>query len=369
MAFFARNKAPDTCVANAAALELDGVSLAYPSTLERSAGVHGIKLTVNDGEIIALLGPSGCGKTTTLRLIAGLERPDAGEVMLRGRVVSSNRRFVPAERRHIGFVFQDFALFPHLTVLENVSFGLRHLRQGARRARALEVLGEVGLADRADDYPNVLSGGQKQRVALARAIAPEPSILLLDEPFSGLDASLRQSLRAEMVQILRRVGCTAILVTHDAEEAMFMADRIVLLRDGVIEQVGAPDELYHHPKTAFVAAFFGEVNRFSAVVRKGECWTPAGLIETPDIPCGTLVEVVVRPEDLMVESGPATCGRCNGGSIALRRPLGQSTLYQVAVDDDQRQITARAPQQHRLAEGETVNVSVTPGHAMVFAHV
>ncbi|HKK28963.1 MAG TPA: ABC transporter ATP-binding protein [Alphaproteobacteria bacterium] len=349
------------------AVELQQVSLAYPSPRAKClAGVHGIDLSVTPGEIVALLGPSGCGKTTTLRLIAGLERPDSGMVTLRGQVVSGDSRFVPAERRQIGFMFQDFALFPHLTVIENVAFGLKRLGSGARRARALEALGEVGLADRANDYPDRLSGGQKQRVALARALAPGPSVVLLDEPFSGLDAGLRHSLRADTVQVLRRAGCTVILVTHDAEEAMFMADRIALMRDGEIEQIGTPTELYSKPATAFAAAFFGEVNRFHAVVQNGECWTPAGMIETPDLPCGTPVEIVVRPEQIHIESGPATCGRCNAGSVALRRSLGRSTLYQVSVDGGGVQLTARTPQQEALAEGDEVNVSISPGGAMIF---
>jgi iron(III) transport system ATP-binding protein len=174
-------------------------------------------------------------------------------------------------------------------------------------------------------------------------------------------------LRADTVRVLRHLGCTALMVTHDAEEAMFMADRIALMRDGQIEQIGTPGELYHHPATPFAAAFFGEVNRFSAVVRDGECWTPAGMIEAPGLPTGTTVEVIVRPDHLKVELGPATCGRCNGGSIALRRPLGRSTLYQVAVDGGQVHLTARVPERDELAEGDHVNVSVSAGEALVFA--
>ncbi len=351
-----------------AALELRQVSLAYPSPRAKSAaGVCEIDVSVAEGEILALLGPSGCGKTTTLRLIAGLERPDQGSVVLRGQMVSGNGRYVPAERRQIGFMFQDFALFPHLTVLENVAFGLKNMSPAARRDRARAVLSEVSLAERADDYPDRLSGGQKQRVALARALAPSPSIILLDEPFSGLDAALRQTLRAETVQVLHRNNCTAVLVTHDAEEAMFMADRIALMHDGRIEQIGAPADLYNHPASPFVAAFFGEVNRFASVVVDDECWTPAGVIEAPDLPSGTPVDIIVRPEQLLVEYGPATCGRCNAGSVVLRRPLGRSTLYQVSVDDGQVQLTARGAQHDSLAEGDDVNVSVEPGCAMVFA--
>jgi iron(III) transport system ATP-binding protein len=354
-------------VARGIAVDLRDVHLAYPSAkVESRAGVHGISLSVGEGEILALLGPSGCGKTTTLRLIAGLETPDSGTISLRGAVVSGGKRFLPAEQRRTGFMFQDFALFPHLTVVENVGFGLKRLRNGAKRARAMAMLEEVGLADKADAYPDQLSGGQKQRVALARALAPEPSVILLDEPFSGLDASLRQSLRAETVRVLKNTGTTAIMVTHDAEEAMFMADRIALLNDGVIEQVGTPAELYQHPRTPFVASFFGEVNQFTATVRDGTCWTPAGLVETPDLPSGTSVEVLVRPDQLHVARGPAGCGRCNGGTVALKRPLGRSTLYQLEVDGFTLPLTARAGQDGPLDEGDQVNVSIPAGAALVF---
>lgn len=354
-------------VARGIAVDLRDIHLEYPSAKVQSrAGVHGISLSVGEGEIVALLGPSGCGKTTTLRLIAGLETPDSGTIRLRGSVVSGGRKFQPAEQRRIGFMFQDFALFPHLTVLDNVAFGLKRLRNGAKRTRAMAMLEEVGLTEKADAYPDELSGGQKQRVALARALAPKPSVILLDEPFSGLDASLRQSLRAETVRVLKHTGTTAIMVTHDAEEAMFMADRIALLNDGVIEQVGTPAELYRHPRTPFVAGVFGEVNRFGAVVQDGACWTPAGLVETPNLPCGTAVEVLVRPDQLHVAPGPGGCGRCNGGTVVLRRPLGRSTLYQLDVNGSPLPLTARAGDGDSLAEGDQINVSIPNGAALVF---
>ena len=354
-------------MANRVAVDLQNVHLAYPSpSVDSRVGVHGVSLSVYDGEILALLGPSGCGKTSTLRLIAGLETPDSGTISLRQQVVSGDRAFVPAERRRIGFMFQDFALFPHLTVAENVGFGLRGMRTAARRERVALMLAEVGLRDKANQYPDHLSGGEKQRVALARALAPEPSVVLLDEPFSGLDASMRNSLRAETVRVLKRTGTTAIMVTHDAEEAMYMADRIALMKDGLVEQIGTPADLYHHPQTPFAASFFGEVNRFAAIVQDGSCWTPAGLIETPSIASGTPVEILVRPDQLHIERGPADCGRCNGGTVALKRPLGRSVLFQLSVDGADAPLTARGPDGSALDEGDVVNVSVRDGKAMVF---
>ena len=370
MGFFSRNPLQHTLRRTdcAAAVELSDVRLTYPSARSKSkAGVSGIDLTIKNGEIVALLGPSGCGKTTTLRLIAGLERADSGTISMRGEIVCSASRFVASEHRRVGFMFQDFALFPHLTVLENVTFGLRRQKVAVRNARALELLNEVGLAERANDYPDRLSGGQQQRVALARALAPQPDMILLDEPFSGLDAGLRTTLRAETARILRKVGCTVVMVTHDGEEAMFMADRIVLMNNGNIEQIGSPADLYHRPATAYAASFLGEVNRFDAVVHGGECWTPAGMIATPGHSDGTSVDIVVRPEDLKIERGPATCGRCSAGAVSVRRSLGQSALLQVDIEDTDLNVTARTGLHSPLVEGDVVNVSVTDGGAMVFA--
>ena len=242
-------------------LLLDGVSKRFSPT--DPPAVDGLSLRVAEGEILALLGPSGCGKTTTLRLIAGLENPDAGTITLRGQVVAGPGRAVPAEERGIGIVFQDYALFPHLTVADNVAFGLP---RAARRSRVEPVLDLVGLGGFGPRYPHELSGGQQQRVALARALAPAPALMLLDEPFSNLDADLRAQMRDEVERILRTSGTTAVFVTHDQEEAFTLADRVGVLQAGRMEQLAPPQELYHRPATRFVAAFVGAADFLPGLV-------------------------------------------------------------------------------------------------------
>lgn len=223
------------------------------------AAIEDISFDVEPGEVVVLLGPSGSGKTTLLRLIAGLERPDAGSIALNGDLVSDPERgvWVPPERRRVGFVFQDYALFPHMTALQNVAFALPHLSRRERRARAQAMLTQVGVSHLARRYPHELSGGEQQRVALARALAPRPRVLLLDEPFSNLDRGLRVRLRAELKGLLKQLGITAVFVTHDQEEAFELGDRLVVLHQGHIEQIGSPQEILQTPKTRFVAEFFG----------------------------------------------------------------------------------------------------------------
>ncbi|HEX7039750.1 MAG TPA: ABC transporter ATP-binding protein [Trueperaceae bacterium] len=260
------------------------------------AAVDGLDLEVARGEVLCLLGPSGCGKTTLLRLIAGFERPDAGCVEVAGEVVASDRVMVRPEHRRIGFVFQDFALFPHLTVLDNVAFGLRGSREEKRR-RAAEVLALVGLTVFDSRYPHQLSGGQQQRVALARALAPRPHILLLDEPFSNLDASLRGSTRDEVRAILVRSGITAVMVTHDQEEALSFGDRVAVMRDGKVQQVGTPEEVYFHPSTAFVASFLGRTNLLRGLAEGRTARTPIGPVPLAGAAEGRVI-ISLRPDHL-----------------------------------------------------------------------
>ncbi len=293
-------EAPYSSVAEtktAAPLRLDGLRKAYGDV----TAVDGVELEVEPGSICALLGPSGCGKTTTLRLIAGLERPDAGRIRIGDRVLSGDDEFVPPERRRIGMVFQDYALFPHLDVAGNVGYGL-----GRRpdRARVAEVLELVGLADEASRPVHELSGGQQQRVALARALAPTPELILLDEPFSNLDAGLRDRLRQEVREILARARVTALFVTHDQAEALSIAETVAVMRDGVIEQVGTPEEIYSRPAARWVAGFLGEVEVLPGEASAGRVKCELGSFSAEHGVDGA-VDVLIRPESIAIGiSGP-----------------------------------------------------------------
>ena len=300
-------------------VQLDKVSKSFGFT----RAVEGVTLAVHPGELFAVLGPSGCGKTTLLRLIAGFERPESGAVTVGGRVVAGNRNWVAPERRRIGMVFQDYALFPHLTVERNVAFGCgRSNLDGPRRALEL-----VGLQHKADRHPHELSGGERQRVALARALAPEPEVVLLDEPFSSLDATLRADLRREVELILRDAGATAILVTHDQEEALTLADRLALMREGRIVQVGAPEDVYAQPAERWAAQFVGEVNVLPGVVRGDFVHTDVGSFDVV-LPAGGAatgsVHIAVRPEQLEFRAG-----REANAEVVEREFRGHDVLYRL----------------------------------------
>ena len=253
----------------------------YPS-------VQGIDIEVGDGQVVSLLGPSGCGKSTILRLAAGLERPEQGIIKLDGHNVAGDKTFIPPEERGIGLVFQDYALFPHMTVRENILYGLEgnrstniDIKQFENRVE--EALNQVDLIDYIHAMPHELSGGQQQRVALARALAPKPKLILLDEPYAGLDSRLRERIRDEMLHVLKDIGTAVLLVTHDSEEAMFMSDYIYVMSKGKIEQGGRPIDLYCRPDNAFVAEFFGEVNRIDGPIVNGRIVSPsANLISMPE---------------------------------------------------------------------------------------
>ncbi len=261
----------------------------------KAASIRGVDFSVAEGETVCLLGPSGCGKTTTLRLIAGLEIPRAGFVRVDGVDVSSAGKAVPPEERPFGMLFQDYALFPHLSVERNVEFGLRRYPAAEKARRVAEGLKLVGAEELRKRFPHTLSGGQQQRIALARAMALEPRCLLLDEPFSGLDATLRYAVREETRQILRRKGIASIIVTHDAEEAMHLSDRIILMRQGRIEQDGSAEDLYFSPRSAFAARFFGDVERFVGLgLGNGRVQSPFGMLSCPHCDRAGPVEILVR---------------------------------------------------------------------------
>ncbi len=352
-------------------LHLDRVSHWYDTV----QAVDDLSLAVYPGELVCLLGPSGCGKTTVLRLAAGLEALQAGSVRLDGRTVADGRIDVPPEARSVGLVFQDYALFPHLTVRENVMFGLHKLSRAERRRRAEATLRQVGMAEAGDSHPHMLSGGQQQRVAVARALAPQPRVMLLDEPFSGLDVSLRQQVRDETLHVLKNSGAATLMVTHDPDEAMFMADRVALMRAGRLEQVGIPCELYNSPASPFVASFFGDVNRIPAVVRNGCVSTPLGPLDAGALHEGTPVEVLVRPEALRLQ--PASAGAADGAAaqVVTARLLGRSSMVHLSLangymnghaNGEPLHLHARIPGRFLPSEATELAVNLDRSQAFVF---
>ena len=305
--------------------------------LEKSFGatraVAGLELEASSSQVTALLGPSGCGKTTTLRLIAGLERPDAGTIAIGDRELSGPRTFVPPERRRIGIVFQDYALFPHYDVAGNVAYALgRH----ADPRRVIEILDLVGLGEHAQRFPHELSGGQQQRVALARALAARPEVILLDEPFSNLDASLRARVRQEIRQILLAAGVTSIFVTHDQEEAMSLADTVAVMRDGRIEQVGTPEEVYASPASHWVAEFLGEADVIPATSSGG--WVECELARLRlDPGFEGAADVIVRPESVALSAGPGPrAGAEHEGVVVSREFYGHDQIVVVELRSGRR---------------------------------
>ncbi len=324
--------------------------------------VYDLDLTVRTGQIVALLGPSGCGKTTTLRLIAGFEELDAGRIEIAGREVASvnGRRslHLPTEQRRVGMVFQDYAIFPHLSVAGNIRFGLRGHPQADGRVK--EMLAFVGLSGLEDKMPQELSGGQQQRVALARALAPGPAVLLMDEPFSNLDASLRIQVRKEVRQLLKKSGTTAIFVTHDQEEALFVGDHIAIMNNGRIEQIGPPEVVYHLPRSRFVAEFIGQADFVPGQVASTGVWTSMGLLnQSMKSPLGTRVDVVVRADDVTIV--PKSEGN---GRILSSQFVGMAYIYEIELDDGTR-VHSWQPHARRLAEGTRVEASFIADHPLV----
>ena len=337
---------------------------AVAKTYGDNPAVCSVDLDVAAGEVLTVIGPSGCGKSTLLRLAAGLERPDGGAVELDGREVAGSC-WVPPEKRRVGLVFQDHALFPHLDVATNIAFGLDRLPRAERAPRVAEVLELVGLGELGKRYPHELSGGEQQRVALARALAPRPAVVLLDEPFSSLDENLRAQVRTETLAALRATGSAALLVTHDQTEALSLGDRLAVLCDGVLQQVGTPAEVYETPANRFVATFMGDADFLPAHVRDALLTSEIGVVSTvPGWGRTSLdVEVMLRPHEVALRPDPgATTGRGPAAAAVVERVEyhGAFVLHHVRLPSGR---TVRSWQQHsvRLEPGTPVEVTVVPG--------
>ncbi len=342
-------------------LDFTDVTHAYA----RTPVLQGVSFSVNPGMIACLLGASGCGKTTVLRCIAGFEPILGGTVALDGAVMSAKGVSVPPEKRHIGVVFQDFALFPHLTVAGNIAFGLHATAPAQREARVRELLGMIGLGDLGGKYPQELSGGQQQRVALARALAPRPQLLLLDEPFSNLDVEMRERLSIEVRDILKREHTTAVLVTHDQNEAFNIADMIGIMRNGRIEQWDTPYQIYHEPQTRYVADFVGQGMFLpGTVLANGQIRLELGEF-TPDAapqwPAGTAVDVLLRPDDVLHDDASPL-----QATVLHRAFRGAEFLYTLKLNDGG-QIYSLVPSHHNHAIGEKIGIRLEIEHLVAFA--
>ena len=330
-----------------------GVSKRYGAV----RAVDDARLCVERGEFVALLGPSGCGKTTLLRLIAGFEEPEAGTVEVAGTPVAGDGTWVPPERRKVGMVFQDYALFPHLTVAENVGFGLPRKERKLRVPIVLALVDLCGLGER---YPHELSGGQQQRVALARALAPGPELVLLDEPWSNIDPHLRASMRDELARILRAINVTVVLVTHDREEAFSLADRIALMRSGAIVQEGTPEDIYLSPATRWAAEFVGAGNFLPGTLANGIVDTPVGLFPALNPGSDSAVEVLIRPELLELEPDPA-----GAGEVVGREFRGHDVFYRVLLDGVE--LVSQRPSNEIVPLGSRVRVRPHASRVTVFS--
>jgi iron(III) transport system ATP-binding protein len=343
------------------ALEIDKVCFEYPG--------HGpvcwnFSLQLGEGDIGCLLGPSGCGKTTVLRCIAGLESVQDGEIRLHGKAVSRPGHTAPPEQRRVGFVFQDYALFPHLTVGENVAFGLKGVGSRERGARARDLLAAVGMDRAAGKYPHELSGGQMQRVALARALAPRPQLLLLDEPFSNLDVELRERLSIEVRAILKSLGTTALMVTHDQHEAFAMADYVGVMNEGVVEQWDTPYSLYHRPASRFVADFVGEgvILPARASADDGIETSLGALRHCPgcSLRPGDDVALLLRPDDVLHDDESAM-----KAEVVKKAFRGAEFLYTLKLEDGT-QVLSLVPSHHNHAIGERIGIKLDVDHVVAF---
>jgi iron(III) transport system ATP-binding protein len=344
--------------ARAAVITARGLVKRFPGVPEPV--VNDLSFDVLASETLALLGPSGCGKTTTLRLLAGFESPDGGEVRVQEKVVASPEAWVAPERRGMGMVFQNFALFPHLTVSQNVGYGLRRKRNGERRQRIAEMLELAGMAGYGERYPHQLSGGQQQRVALARALAPKPVVLLMDEPFGSLDTALRSEMRREVKAILQQTKTTTIIVTHDQEEALSLADRVLILNKGRMAQFDTPDEIYHRPVSRFVAGFVGKADFIPARLLEDHVVTELGVFPLHGTPPPEPVDLLVRPDDIAIT--PDSGGQ---GIVVHREFQGSSNLYTVRLPSGL-SVRSVQPSLAVMDVGQRVVVRATPDHVVLF---
>lgn len=359
MMFVSPESLPATgCPAVRPHVTMQGVSKDFAGVV----AVDDISLSIAKGEFFALLGPSGCGKTTTLRMLAGLETPTAGVITIDGRPMFDADNNVPPEARGVGIVFQDYALFPHMTIFENVAFGLHRQGKAVIAARVGELLELVGLADAAKRYPHELSGGQRQRVALARSLAPAPAVILLDEPFSNLDAELRVGLRNETKDILKAAGATVVLVTHDQEEAFSLSDRVGVMDKGRLVQVDIPYTIYHDPADRFVAEFTGVVDFVPATVRGCDLVSALGIFphEGPKCPEATTGHLVVRPDDVRIEPSPQ-----GEAIVTAARFLGADALYTLALPGGLG-LHSLMSSTRLIAEGARVEIVFDPAHTVFF---
>ena len=339
-------------------LELRSVSCAYDPS---RPAIRDVSFSTREGEILCLLGPSGCGKTTILRAIAGFEPVRSGEIFLSGRRVSSSAETIPTEDRHVGMVFQEYALFPHLRVADNIAFGLRHLSRAERKSRVQDMLRLTGLEGFERRYPHELSGGQQQRVALSRALAQNPVVLLLDEPFSNLDPDMASRMRQELHTLLRRMKTTTILVTHDHDEAFAMADRIAVLNHGVLEQMDAPELIYHVPATPFVADFVGQADFIPGQIQEGMVHTELGEFpNTLSSEEGTPVVVMIRPDDIQLMPNKSA-----GSRIVARQFHGSENLYTVQLPSGQI-VHSSERSTSVYQEGMAVELRISATHTVLF---
>ncbi len=325
----------------------------------RTTAVDGVDLEVSEGEVLSLVGPSGCGKTTTLRLLAGFEAPDAGRIEISGRVVADRGRVMPPEQRRVGMVFQDYALFPHMNVADNVAFGLMHMSKEARNSAVSRILEMVGLADLRERFPHQLSGGQQQRIALARALAPQPAVILLDEPFSNIDATLRARVRAEVREILENAGATAVFVTHDQEEALSLADKVAVMWEGRVLQVDTPEMVYQTPISREVAQFVGDMDCLPGKAHDDRVVCELGDLQFTGEAAGP-VDIYVKPECVRLQA--AAEGR---GQVMRREYFGHAQRYAIQLASG-RVIRARVDVADAFELGQRVEVEVV-GPVQVFA--